>query len=158
MSEPLSNQEIDAYFDECFETMRERQIVAVEEYSLGDEFFEYRITKGFDRLEFTREGETALSFEIVPIGSWSEASGTWKWAFSDERFPLAARVRLGTALTEIASRTELGIFVDPEAVEIDFGAAQTLMTVAAKRLEADWTYSVPSVDGKLRAFLAVFSK
>lgn len=94
MSEPLSDQEIDAYFDECFETMRERQIAAVEEHSLGDEFFEYRITAGFDRLEFTHGGETALSFEIVPIGSWSGASGTWKWAFSDERFPLSARVRL----------------------------------------------------------------
>lgn len=107
MSEPLSDQEIDEYFDECFETMRERQIAAVEEYSLGDEFFEYRIAEGFDRLEFTHAGETGLSFEIVPIGSWSEASSTWKWAFSDERFPLAARVRLAKSLTEIAGKTEL---------------------------------------------------
>lgn len=154
---PSSPEELDTLLNDWFSEFQEKQRKLMDRYGIGSEG-DYLLHESECVLEFSRNKKPYLQFEIVPIGSWSDISETWKWSFQDQRYPKTARQSLATTLETVGQMTGLDIFVEEEAFGIEFENAELLIGSVVHSLGAHGAYSVPSVDGTLRAYYAIVSE
>lgn len=100
-------------------------------------------------------GNITVESVVVPIGSHSPASNTWKWAWSNESFLAPLRSK-ALPLKQLEELTGFELFAAEDAFEADEHMAWELAALGVMHLKAEACYKAPSSSGP-HTFLAITS-
>jgi hypothetical protein len=91
--------------------------------------------------------------DVIHIGSFSPASGTWCWAWANASVVPALRAR-ALPIKELAEITQFDVFLEEGSFEVDEPMAWELTALAVKHLGALGCYRAPMSTG-VYTFLAL---
>lgn len=153
----MTDAEFEVYIQLANDELRQKQQVLKSEYGLG-QAARWWFDQGSGTLQFF-DGENRLvtEAEVIPIGSYSSKSSTWRWAWSNESILPSLR-RSVLRLTELEIFTGMPLFASPHAFKVDGEAmAWELTAVSVKFLDAIGSYRAPSENDRPTIFLAIMS-
>jgi hypothetical protein len=137
---PWNLAQIDAYTEKCREDLDAAQAKLEEVYSLGGyDRYEFDLVQG--RLDFPTSETAEVSFKALPIGTWSQSTNTWCWAWGDPSLPEDIAAKL-TALESLAKDDEW-IFYDRPAYKARLEDAWMMAAIAFNILEGLGVYRCP---------------
>lgn len=109
-----------------------------------------------ERLQFLdTTGNVIVEATVVPLGSHSPISNTWKWAWSNESFLAPFRSK-ALPLKQLEAITGFELFAAEDAFEADEHMAWELAALGVMHLKAESCYKAPSSNGP-HTFLAITS-
>ena len=148
---PMSEEEFEEFLATALEELDAKQEELIHAYGLST-YAKFGFDQEQASLDFRNaEGAIQLRARVVPIGSWSSKSNTWKWAWSNEG--ILQRLREQSApLRDLATATGLKIFESP-VCKADEHMAWELTAMAIRHLGALGTYRVPGEPSNL--YLAI---
>ncbi|QDH23103.1 DUF6882 domain-containing protein [Saccharibacillus brassicae] len=115
---------------------------------------EYWIDIPGSRLEFIEGQQAKISYEAICIGSWSQAKGSWMWAWAHDSFPEPVR-RQSARLRELYEITGSPVFAEKEVPCNEPGALE-LTAMSIHHLDAIGMYRIPGEQAYL--YVAVMRK
>ncbi|MBY3619530.1 hypothetical protein HGO21_08225 [Acinetobacter sp. CUI P1] len=146
----MTDKQFDEYLNFCYENLEIKQKVLIQDYKIG-EFHEYWYDQESSKLQFKSDGNVMLEFSVVFIGSWSNNSNTWMWAWANNSMTNGVK-KTSSILKELTSITGSDIFTK-ECFECDEIRAHELTAMSVEHLQAKGMYISPSDNSKL--FLAL---
>lgn len=146
----MTDEEFDTFLGRCYQELEDKQALLLDNYSLG-EYKNYWFDQIAETLQFKNAEEVELEFIVVPIGSWSDKSNSWMWAWANNTFTEEFKSK-SVCLKGLADYTDFDIF-NTEAFEADESTAHELAAMAVHHLNAMGMYIVPS--NNLKTFLAL---
>ncbi len=108
---PWPSASIGAYLGRCRARFQTAQAELTRGYGI-DAFDGYRYEPEAGRLDFLDGEAAALSFHVLPLGSWSSVGPTWRWAWDIPSTPPAA-VRKLAPLARLARDPNWPFFDGP---------------------------------------------
>jgi hypothetical protein len=109
---PWSSASVGAYLGRCRARFQTAQAELARGY--GIEVFDgYRHEPEAGRLDFLAGETVALSFHVLPLGYWSPAAQTWRWAWDIPSLPSAAARKLAP-LARLAGDRHWPFFDGPQ--------------------------------------------
>lgn len=146
----MTDDQFDEYLDYCYENLEEKQEILNKEYGIGD-FQEYWYDQETSKIQFKNDGKVLLEFSVVFIGSWSNKSNTWLWAWANNSMTDEVKEQ-SSILKELKSITGFDIFTK-EYFDCDEAMAHELTAFAVEHLRAKGMYISP--DDKRKLFMAL---
>jgi hypothetical protein len=150
-SMPMTDDEFDAFVAESVEELERKQDKLQNEFGLGTHA-DFLFDQATGTLEFKdASGAVRVRADVTPIGSFSERSETWQWAWANESLLPALRERAQECR---ALETATGFAVFGQAVlKAAPDMPWELAAMAVRQLDALGCYRPPSSGGVL--FLAI---
>ena len=106
---PMTDEEFDAFVAESVEQLEKKQDKLQREFGLGGHAA-FLFDQATGTLEFKHgSGAVQVTAQVVPIGSFSERSETWQWAWANDSFPPALRDKAQDC-RRLESTTGFGVF------------------------------------------------
>ncbi len=130
---------IAVFVDQCRDKFEAAQANLEKTYGIAS-FDRYRYALGTGRLDLLTGNETSLSFHTLPIGSWSPADFTWRWAWGDQAIPAAVAAQL-SPLAELAKDDEW-LFYDRPQYKARSDDAWFMAALALERLGGLGAYRI----------------
>jgi len=149
-SQKMSKKEYETFLDSCYEELRKKQDVLINEYDMGS-FEEFWFDQETKTLQFKTGGEVKLEFYVVLIGSWSAKSNTWMWAWANESVVDEMRAE-SSRIKELAVVTGNEIFEMTNFAADEYNAHE-FVSMAVHHLGALGMYSAPS--DMLKTYMAL---
>lgn len=146
----MTDEEFDDFLGKCYQELVEKQSLLLDNYSLG-EYEDFWFSQITETLQFKNAEEVELEFVVVPIGSWSDKSNSWMWAWANNSTPEEFKSK-SVCFKDLAEHTGLDVF-STEAFEADESTAHELTAMAVHHIDAMGMYIVPS--NNLKTFLAL---
>jgi hypothetical protein len=147
----LTDEEFEEFLHSAVHELQEKQDELMESEGIST-YSRYWFDQGQASLDFKDDsGTTGVRALVVPVGSWSPKSNTWKWAWCNESILPALRER-SSSLRALASVTGHAIF-ETETFEADEPMAWELTAIAVRHLGAKGAYRAPGKNSNL--FLAI---
>ena len=151
----MTDSEFEAFLANANEELRQKQDLLGERYGLG-KYSRWWFEQATAKLQFFDEANNlAIEADIVDIGSYSQKSNTWKWAWGNSSVlpRLRQKAELLKGLEDI---TGVELFGHEHAFEIeDEAMAWELAAMSVKHLGAIGCYRAPSSSGGPIMFLAI---
>jgi len=153
----MTDSEFEAFLANANEELRHKQALLVEQYSLG-EHSRWSFEQSTEKLQFFDEADNLLiEGDVVEIGSYSQKSNTWKWAWSNSSVLPRLREKV-ELLKELQETTGFELFGREDAFDIeDEAMAWELAAISVKHLGAIGCYRAPSSSDGPTVFLAITS-
>lgn len=131
---------VSVYVDQCQGRFEAAQAELEKAYGIGT-FDGYLYDPAAERLELLTGDTVKLSFEVLPIGSWSKPALTWCWAWDDSALPEA----LARKLAPLASlaQDDQWIFYDRSQYKARSEDAWFMAALALDRLGGLGIYCCP---------------
>jgi hypothetical protein len=147
----MTDEEFDAFVAESVEALEKKQEKLQEEFGLGSHA-DYLFDQATGTLEFKgSSGVVQVRAQVVPIGSFSERSETWQWAWANESLLPELRGQ-AEQCRGLETATGFGVFGQP-VVKADPEMPWELAAMAVRQLDAHGCYRAPISAGAL--FLAI---
>lgn len=147
----MTDEEFDEFLDSAVQELQEKQDGLTESFGLG-QYARYWFDQEQGSLDFSEaSGTTRVRALVVPVGTFSPKSHTWKWAWSNESIVPPLREK-SASLRDLARITGQPVF-DTEAFAADEPMAWELTAMAVRHLEARGAYRAPGERSHL--FLAI---
>lgn len=130
----MTDEGFDAFVAAAVEELARKQDELVTKYGFGScDGFLFDQPSGTLKL-IDEAGATQARATVIPLGSYAEGSGTWKWAWANDSVaePLRAQSR---KVRELAELTGMDLFRDP-AFEAAPAMAWQAAAMAVKHLGA----------------------
>ena len=140
-SQKMSKKEYQAFLDSCYEELRRKQDILINEYHMGS-FEDFWFDQEAKTLQFKNGNAVGLEFYVVLIGSWSGKSNTWMWGWANESVVEEMRVE-SSKIKELTTLTGNAIFEKTGFVADEYNAHE-LVAMAVHHLGALGMYSAPS--------------
>lgn len=148
----MTEDEFDAYLEECSAELRDKQAYLQAAYGLG-QMGRWALNQEAGILDFFDAADThRLRFPVTPIGTWASVPETWKWAWANDRIEKGWREK-AAVLKGLHAETDFDLFQEEKALEADEVMAWELVAVAIRYLGAQGCYRAPNRDVYL--FLAL---
>ena len=153
----MTGSEFEAFLANANEELRDKQALLVERYSLG-EHSRWWFEQATEKLQFFDEADNlVIEADVVEIGSYSQKSNTWKWAWSNSSVLPRLREKV-ELLKELEETTGFELFGREHAFDIeDEAMAWELAAISVKHLGAIGCYRAPSSSDGPTVFLAITS-
>ena len=153
----MTDSEFEAFLANANEELRHKQALLLEQYSLG-EYSRWFFEQATETLQFFDEADKLMiEADVVQIGSYSEKSNTWKWAWSNSSVLPRLREKV-EILKELEETTGFELFGREHAFDIkDEAMAWELAAISVKHLGAIGCYRAPSSSDGPTVFLAITS-
>ena len=149
----LTDEEFDAFVSSAVEELERKQSLLTEKYGIGT-YARFLFDQPSATLRFFDEsGTVRLRAAALPLGSYSEGSGTWKWAWANDTIVQQLRDHAGR-LRELYELTGMEAFKNP-AFEAEPEMAWQTAAMAIKHLGALGCYV--AAGGNSDLYLAVTS-
>lgn len=146
----MTDNQFDEYLDYCYENLEMKQEVLRKEYGIGD-FQDYWYDQESSKIQFKSDGKVMLEFSIVFIGSWSNKSNTWMWAWANNSMINGIKEQ-SSVLKELTYITGFDTFTR-EYFDCDEAMAHELTAFSVEHLKAKGMYISP--DGMSKVFMAL---
>ena len=153
----MTDSEFEAFLANANEELRHKQALLGERYRLG-KYSRWWFEQATEKLQFFDEAQNlAIEADVVEIGSYSQKSNTWKWAWSNSSVLPRLREK-AELLKELEATTGVALFGNEHAFEIeDEAMAWELAAMSVKHLGAIGCYRAPSSRDGPTVFLAITS-
>lgn len=144
MSEHMTDEEFDAFFEIVTDELKQKQNELQVKHGIG-EFDRWWYEQATSKLQFyNADDHQILEADTIDIGSYSPKSITWKWAWSNESVLPSLR-KQSEVFKELESITGYDIFGTEYAFEIeDQNMAWGLAAFAVNHINALGCYCAPS--------------
>ncbi len=153
----MTDSEFEAFVASANEELRQKQDMLQADYGLGN-YSRWWFEQATAKLQFFDEADNlAVEADIVDIGSYSEKSNTWRWAWGNSSV-LPHMRHNSEPLRELEAITGTELFGYQHAFEIaDESMAWELAAMSVQHLDAIGCYRAPSSNGGPTMFLAITS-
>jgi hypothetical protein len=149
----MTDAEFDSFVAESMEALERKHVELSERFGLGS-WARWDYDLNTERLRFSDvNGRCCVEATAIEVGSFSNKSNTWKWAWANQSIPDKSRAK-SVRLRELFDTTGFEIF-QLEVFEADEQMAWELAAMAVAHLSALGCYQGPS--GHLHVFLAIES-
>jgi hypothetical protein len=147
----MTSEEFDRFVDRARAELESKQESLTRSYGFGryEKFWFDQLTGKLQLKDSS--GRVEVEADVTPIGSFSENSGTWKWAWSNESIVDALRQR-SERLKELHAITGMDVFAAP-AFRADEQMAWDATAMAVSHLGCMGCYRMPSKH--LEVFVAI---
>jgi hypothetical protein len=147
----MTDHEVDILLEKARTTIKEKNFIAEKKFGLGT-YFRYDFNLESEKIQFSnKSGKTKVTAHLTAIGSFSETSESWMWAFENQSLPQMESA-LAIAMRDLATETGVDAF-GAGFSPCDAALAWSLASVAAEKLQAEAVYRVDN--GKSLLFLAL---
>ena len=147
----MTDDEFDQFLHSAVHELQDKQEELTTAHRLGS-YERFWFDQEQASLDFSdAQGVTDVRANVVPIGTWSVNSNTWKWAWANESI-LATLREKSASLKALASKTGFALF-EQELIQADEAMAWELTAIAVQHLGALGAYRVPGERSHL--YLAV---
>jgi hypothetical protein len=148
----MTDEEFERFVQSAMAELSRKQDRLTAEYGLGG-FARWDLDEQTETLAFfDAGGRKAVRADVIQIGSYSSNSGTWKWAWSNERALPHVRKK-AEPLKQLAALTGFHMFAEQAAMSLDENMAWELAAISARHLDALGVYRAPSASRPLASFL-----
>ncbi len=153
----MTDSEFEDYLDHANDDLQRKQDALQKEYRIGS-FARWWFEQATAKLQFFDDKDhLSLEADIIDIGSYSQNSNTWKWAWSNETVLPELRVK-SEKLKELEAITGFDLFGNGSAFEIDSeDMAWEFTALAVQYLGTIGAYRAPSSSGGPTSFFAISS-
>ena len=153
----MTDSEFEAFLANANEELCHKQDLLGERYGLG-KYSRWWFEQATEKLQFFDEADNlAIEADVIDIGSYSEKSNTWKWAWSNSSVLPSLREK-AQILKQLEDTTGVELFGHEHTFEIeDEAMAWELAAMAVKHLGAIGCYRAPSSSDGPTMFLAIMS-
>ena len=141
--------EFQSYLEQSYASLREKQLQLIEEYHLGD-YSRYAFDQQRGIIQFSND-EHDIYFKAIFIGTWSDKSQTWMWAWANPSLLSCTRAH-SAALKRLAFITKNTDFYH-EVIPGSEVIAHAMTSVAVDYLNAMGMYISP--EGQNKVFMAI---
>jgi hypothetical protein len=149
----MTNEEFEEYLSNAHRELNEKQERLRLDYDIGS-LPRWWFDQDTEQLQFhDSAGNVAIVANVIPIGSFSPNSNTWKWAWCNESLTSSLRKK-SLPLKQLESITGFKVFVSEEPCKADEYIAWELAALGVMHLKAMGCYRAPSSNG-LQSFLAI---
>lgn len=140
----MTDEQLGMYINLCCEELLEKQGDLQDQYQLGShEKYWCDLEKKI--LQFKNNDKVIHEFCVMCLGSLSNQSETWMWAWANEHLP--EEVRKDSIILK-KLKTTLGLdFFDTPAFDCDDEIAYVLTAISCHHLDILGTYRIPSNHG-----------
>ncbi|NGZ77662.1 DUF6882 domain-containing protein [Saccharibacillus alkalitolerans] len=142
----MTKTEFEVFLKSAYEELNAKQDRLIEESGVAA-YAEYWIDIEKETLDFLNGDQDKISFDVVCIGTWSPANGSWMWAWAHEIFPEEVK-RHSARLKELGEMTGSPVFAE-EVFECNEGGAMELTALAVHHLDAIGMYRIPGEQAHL---------
>ena len=153
----MTDEEFEAFVASANEELRHKQDLLGQQYGLGTHG-RWRFEQATAQVQFYDEADNlTIEADIVEIGTYSQRSNTWKWAWGNSSVLPCLRQK-AELLKELEGITGFELFGHEHAFEIeDEAMAWELTAMSVKHLGAIGCYRAPTSSGGPTTFLAITS-
>lgn len=151
----MTDDEFEAFLVQATDQLRVKQQQLTESNGLGT-YPTFWFDQETGLLQFKdSSGQVRVEATVIPIGSFSTASNTWKWSWANESVlgPLREKAESLKGLYEL---TGMNIFEMP-VFEADEPMAWEVAAMSVRYLESLGVYRMPMRGGELMIFVAIES-
>lgn len=140
----MNDEELGMYLNLCCEELLEKQENLQKQYQLGS-YEKYWCDLEQKILQFKNQDTIFHEFRVMCLGSMSNQSETWMWAWANESFPEEVR-KDSVELKNL--KTTLGLdFFEIPVFECNDEMAYVLTAISCNHLDMMGTYRVPTQNG-----------
>ena len=153
----MTDAEVDAFVATANEELRQKQAALNHVYGLGSHH-RFWWEQATEKIQFFDASDALrVEAEVIDIGTYSEKSNTWKWAWCNQS--LLPRLRKkAEKLKELEEVTGMELFGNEGPFEIeDESMAWEIAAMSVKHLGAIGCYRAPSLHGGPTTFFAITS-
>lgn len=147
----MTDDEFAEYLNSAVDDLQEKQDELLASHGLGS-YARFWFDQAQESLDFSdNAGATGLRALVIPIGSWSHKSNSWKWAWANESILPHLREK-SLSLKGLAAITGFPLF-QRELFDAAESMAWELTAIAVRHLGATGAYRAPGEGSNL--FLAI---
>src|SRR5258706_6749958 len=152
----MTDQEFDQLLSTAVAELETKQSRLQSAYDLGN-LPRWWFDQEQEHLQFTDgTGNVALEAAVVPLGSHSPRTNTWKWAWSNDSLLPSLREK-AEPLKQLRVATGFELFISEGLIEADEHKAWDLAALGVMHLAAEGCYRAPISEGSGYTFLAITS-
>jgi hypothetical protein len=150
----MKDEEFELFLTNATAELKEKQAHLTAAYGFGSHK-RWMFENDKAKLQFFNQADQlVIEADIIDIGSYSPANGTWKWAWAYESINAALKAD-SLRIKELEDITDLTIFGEKEPVEADEYLAWELAAMAVKHLNAMGCYRAFSSARNVNMFFAI---
>ena len=149
----MKKEELDNFTNICMNEIKDKIENAKKEYGIGS-FDRYHIDNKKAIIEFSK-GSDKIKFSVIPIGSWSEISNSWFWAWANEQTYDKELRKKSAKIKELTKYTGLSIFNKKMLEAPSQEYIEPLVAMSIHHLNALTIYKINYEEQKLVGYYAI---
>jgi len=150
----MSEEEFNQFAAMAMNELQTKQQRLAAEYRLFN-WARWAFDQSTGKLRFENErGQTMVDADTLYVGSYSQNSGSWKWAWANFNVAQEDRAK-SEEIRKLAKITGYDIFDYKEQLGMDEQLAFQLTAMALHHLKADGFYRIPNRDPETSFFLGL---
>ena len=147
----MEDEEFDEFVEQSVEELDQKQEMLTDQFGLGT-WSDFWFDATQSRLQFKDDtGRVQVEADIMIIGTFSENSNTWQWAWANKSLPDPIR-KQSRELQKLEKVTGVEVFTSP-TIDVDDAMTWELTAMSVRHLSALGCYSMPN--GPITIFLAI---